>query len=298
MKKKRLEMEFTTWQVVDLRYHPKQSEYFPSLHSAAISALAADISTNGLREPLEITSSGVLISGHQRLRAIIELGWTEVAVVVRHDLIGEKEIERRLVECNFNRRHLSLLEQARCYKYLKELSPPAAKRGDSGDLRDQLGKRMGKSGRSLDRLLPLLDLPPEIQRAVDDKKIPIKRATLLAKLPRESLDPIVDAIVHGKNLRMAVLGVLFDHGLVGRAAATAEQLKAQLRSVILQISRLAKEGKRLRPMIRKDQVPKLTFVAGFLLHLCPAGPEPAKNGDDRSTSRKDLKPRSRQRPPN
>lgn len=292
MKMKRTDIEHTTWPVVDLRPHPKQADHFGSVPYAAIRALAADILDNGLGEPLEITSTGVIISGHQRRRAIIELGWTEVDVVVRHDLKTKEEIEHRLVECNFNRRHLTLLGQARCYKTLKELAPPSAERDGGGDLRDQLGKRLGKSGRSLDRLLPLLDLPREIQNAVDEKKIPVKTATLLAKLPKADQKKVVDAIDHGKNLRMAVFGVLYDHGLGGRAAATAEQLKAQLRSGLLQFRKLAKEMNRLRPMVREDQIPLLHDLADFALALCPVGKAPAANGKPSPKSKK-LKPSPR-----
>lgn len=286
-KKKRTDIEHTKWPVANLRPHPKQEAHFNELPIAMIRALAADIKINELGEPLEILPDGTLISGHQRLRAVRELEWETVSVRVRHDLANQpkKAAEHRLIECNANKRQLTLLEQARCYRLLKESAPPAAKRDSGGDLRDELAKRMGKSGRSLDRLLPLLELPREIQQAVDEKKIPVKTATALAKLPREAQDRVVQAIIQGGNLRMTVFRVLHANGLIGRRDATAEQLKAQLRALLLQGTRLAREANRLRPMVRKDQEDKLRLVADFVLHLCPAGTTIAEQSKGQSKSK-------------
>jgi N6-adenosine-specific RNA methylase IME4/ParB-like chromosome segregation protein Spo0J len=64
-----------------LRRHP-QAELVPPMGEPAYTAFRDHIATHGIREPLEITSAGVLINGYQRLRAAIELELKQVPVRV------------------------------------------------------------------------------------------------------------------------------------------------------------------------------------------------------------------------
>jgi N6-adenosine-specific RNA methylase IME4/ParB-like chromosome segregation protein Spo0J len=64
-----------------LRPHP-QAGLIPGLTPDEYRALLADIERRGIVTPLEITSAGVVLDGHQRLRAALELGLDQAPVRV------------------------------------------------------------------------------------------------------------------------------------------------------------------------------------------------------------------------
>ena len=66
------------WKLDRLKEHPRQIEMFGNLSDSELQALAEDMKTNGQQEPLEICPDGTVISGHQRWRAAIILGWVEI----------------------------------------------------------------------------------------------------------------------------------------------------------------------------------------------------------------------------
>jgi N6-adenosine-specific RNA methylase IME4 len=67
--------------VAELRPHPHASEV-PALSADEYDALKADLAQRGLQVPLEITATGVVLDGHARLRAALELGLAELEVLV------------------------------------------------------------------------------------------------------------------------------------------------------------------------------------------------------------------------
>jgi N6-adenosine-specific RNA methylase IME4/ParB-like chromosome segregation protein Spo0J len=67
--------------VAELRPHPHASEV-PALSADEYDALKADLSQRGLQVPLEITAGGLVLDGHARLRAALELGLAELEVLV------------------------------------------------------------------------------------------------------------------------------------------------------------------------------------------------------------------------
>ena len=71
----------------------------PRKHSKkGIAAIAASIRTKGWRQPLVVNPRGVLIIGHGRLRAAVQLGLEEVPVHVAHGLSEDQERALRLAD--------------------------------------------------------------------------------------------------------------------------------------------------------------------------------------------------------
>ena len=140
-KKRRIERR----PLADLRPHPSQAAMFTDLSEIEIKALANDIKIR-LNFPVEITQDGVIICGHQRVRAAQLLGWESILCWVRDDLEeqGDAAVEARLIEDNFDRRQLSQLAIARCYVQLKKLRRDGWQGDDEtkGDLRDHLAHRL------------------------------------------------------------------------------------------------------------------------------------------------------------
>ena len=179
------------WPLCKLQPHPSQAAVFNDLDDEAIKALAADMEANGLIHAVEVLPDGTIVCGHQRVRAAKLLGWEEIRCWIREDLEkkGKHAVEVRLIEDNLNRRQLGPLAKARAYRRLKELKPGS--RGD-GDLRDRLGKQLGCSGRTLDRLERLLDTPMEVQEAFDRRQISMAQASWIATLPKRDQQRFAD----------------------------------------------------------------------------------------------------------
>jgi ParB family chromosome partitioning protein len=171
--------------VATLKPHPRQAQLFDDLPEHSFQELVENIRANKIQIPLEICSDGTIICGHQRYRAAIAIGLTKVPVIVRSDLeaLGDQAVLGRLIEDNTARRQLDPLSSARAYQALKSGPRPAWLQGD---LRDWLAKKFDCSGRTLDRLVRLLDLPQPIQSAVSTGKLSIKSATGLLQIDRDA----------------------------------------------------------------------------------------------------------------
>ncbi len=168
--------------ISELHPHPRQQE-IGDLTDADLRALADDIQTNGLRDPVEITSGASIVAGHQRVRAAKLLGWTEIAVEVRTDLEskGKSAVEAYFFSSNLNRRQLDPVKKARLCKALYELQDPNP---NSGDLcADYIGERLGISGRTLSRHMRVLQTPQEVQDAYSAGHLSLVLAGKVVGLP-------------------------------------------------------------------------------------------------------------------
>ncbi len=149
--------------------HPRQSEFFAETSDVELQELADDLERRGQQEPIHCCPDGTIIRGHRRVKAARLLGWSQIIAIIRQeaaDPLAPDVVEELLLD-NLMRRQLDDLAVARIYRHLKESSELKDFDG-SGDTRDRLAARLncGKSGRSLDRLERLLDLPREIQDAI------------------------------------------------------------------------------------------------------------------------------------
>jgi ParB/RepB/Spo0J family partition protein len=190
------------WRISKLKPHPRQPDLFPDLPNPQLRTLADDMKKNGLIHPIEILPDGTVIAGHQRVRAAQMLGWIKIRCWVREDLAeaGPAAVERRLIEDNANRRQLSRLEMARCYKRLKELGDgPGHNHNGSGDIRDLLAKQFNLAGRSLDRYARVLDTPREVQQAFDAGQLRLIDAGKVAGLKRRVRTQIAERIRAGES---------------------------------------------------------------------------------------------------
>ena len=193
------------WQVSELREHPRQQDNFGDVSDRELQELADDIRANGLLVPLEILPDGTVVCGHQRLRAVQRIGWTEINVVVRNDLAeaGGDAVERRMIEDNLHRRQMKPLALARAYERLRQLRPKG-RRSTAGeslqDTRDRLAAAMGdKSGRQLDRDRRLLRTPRPVQDAVDAGTLTKSAAAEILKMSEKTQLTIAKKIRAGES---------------------------------------------------------------------------------------------------
>src|ERR1700687_856062 len=126
---------------------------------ASIGELAESIREKGILQPLLVrrTRDGFeLIAGERRWRAAQRLGIERVPVTVR-DATDSESLEMALIE-NIQREDLNPLEEARAYRRLmEEFHLP----------HDDIAKRVGKDRSTIANTVRLLQLPDEVQSAIE-----------------------------------------------------------------------------------------------------------------------------------
>lgn len=87
----------------ELKPHPRNNEFFDDMSGEKWKEFIESIKTRGVIEPIVITPDKVIVSGHQRVRACIELGIKTVMCDV-HTYNNEDEILQDLLETNIRQR--------------------------------------------------------------------------------------------------------------------------------------------------------------------------------------------------
>src|SRR5436305_591324 len=143
--------------------------------SERLAELAQSIRVNGIIQPLVVRKSGEryqLVAGERRWRAakLAELG--QVPVVVR-EIPDERLLEITLIE-NIQREDLNPIETAAALARLgQELNLSA----------EEIGHRTGKDRSTILNFTRLLQLPPDIQQLVAERRLSHGHARCLLSLP-------------------------------------------------------------------------------------------------------------------
>jgi ParB family chromosome partitioning protein len=154
-----------------------------------IKGLAASIKRYGLLHPLLLRPKNEgrfeLISGERRLIALHQLGEKTAPALIRK---GESEAitaEVALTE-NLQRVNLSPIEIAHCYKALLETF---------GLTQEELAVRLGKPRSTVANLLRLLQLPKEMQKALENEKMTVGHAKALLSLEGAAQERLFQQII-------------------------------------------------------------------------------------------------------
>lgn len=152
------------------RYQPR--DHFDE---EALGALADSIREVGVLQPVLVRPVGdgyELVAGERRWRAARRVGLQTIPALVR-ETDDAAALEHALIE-NLHRDELNPLEEAAAYQQLIE---------DFGLTHDQVATRVGKGRASITNVLRLLQLPPTIQRLVQERKIGMGHARALLGTP-------------------------------------------------------------------------------------------------------------------
>ena len=143
-----------------------------------LSELMASIAEKGIIEPLVVRQRGAryqIIAGERRYQAAVQVGLSEVPVVIR-DVDDGEVIEIALIE-NIQRKNLTPFEEAEALQALAE----------SFDYtHEQLARRLGKSRTSITESLSLSAMPDEVKNLC--RLADIGSKSLLLQVIRQS-DP-------------------------------------------------------------------------------------------------------------
>lgn len=142
-----------------------------------LNELAQSINENGLLQPLTVrpapgeTVGWELVAGERRLRAVKQLGWGEVPVLVR-EVEDPTLLVLALVE-NLQREALGALEEAEGYQVLAD---------SFGLTQGEIARAVGKSRSAVANQLRLLHLPPSVKTLVERGELSAGHARALLSL--------------------------------------------------------------------------------------------------------------------
>lgn len=140
-----------------------------------IDDLADSMRENGLIQPLVARRDGtrlVLVAGHRRYAAAKLLRWTDIEVVIRHEMKPADVIAAMLIE-NGQRTDLDPIDEARGLNALKTIH---------GYSDVELGRRIGRSQPYVSARIALLSLSAEEQDQVRNGEMKLIEATHRGRL--------------------------------------------------------------------------------------------------------------------
>jgi len=140
----------------------------------SLEALAASIREVGVLQPVVVRSRNggyELVAGERRLRAARLAGLATIPAVIR-DSDDSEGLREALIE-NLHREDLGSLELAEAFQELLE---------DLGATQEQLAERLGVSRPHVANTIRLLNLPPDVQHLLGERKLSAGHARALLGL--------------------------------------------------------------------------------------------------------------------
>lgn len=189
---------------------PFENHPFKVLDDSSMTELVASIKEYGLLNriivrPLEDKPDEYeIISGHRRVRAAELLEMKEVPVVVH--FIDRDQATILMVDSNCQRENLSLMEKARSYRMKLDAIKHQGKalgqnvpKSDDNRTTAKIGAESGDNYKTVQRLIRLSYLVPELQEFVDNGKMKMLPAYELSFLNEEAQRDVIDRIDETEN---------------------------------------------------------------------------------------------------
>lgn len=177
-----------------IKPNPKQPRV--SFNEEALEELAESIRREGVFEPIIVRKASgggyELVSGERRVRASIMAGLDTVPAVCR-DVSDSDMLKLGLIE-NIQREDLNAIELAEAYQALIN---------EFGWTQEELSTEVGKKRATVTNTLRLLNLPPDVQRAVAEGALSMGHARALLSLdsPKDQSAACRMAIERGLSVR-------------------------------------------------------------------------------------------------
>ena len=154
----------------------KPNPYQPrtTMDPTQLDELVASMQVSGLLQPVVVRPKGngyELIAGERRWRAADRLGWAKIPAVVK-DVDDQTLLTLALIE-NLQRDNLSPIDEATGYQRLgSEFKLPQS----------EIARMVGRNRATVANLLRLLQLPPEVQTMVHERRLSEGHARALLSL--------------------------------------------------------------------------------------------------------------------
>jgi len=180
---------------------------------AALRDLAASIREFGVLQPITVTKvehevpNGTaveyeLIAGERRLMASKLAGLPRIPAIIRRPTVQKERLELAIIE-NLQRENLNGIEMARAYSKLQD---------EFRMTQREIASRLGKSREVVANTVRLLDLPQEVQQAIEQNKISDSHGRLLLSvddpgLQRKLFTDLLNRQMTTRELRDQVGGI-------------------------------------------------------------------------------------------
>ncbi len=179
------------------RLSPNPFQPRRSFTEEGLEQLAESIRRHGVLQPIVVRPSGdgyQLIAGERRWRAAQIAGLQRIPAVVR-ELDDSSMVQVALIE-NLQREDLNPIEEASAYRRLMD---------EFNMTQEQLSSAIGRSRPTIANAVRLLNLPAEIQRAVEEKRLSEGHARCLLAISDQGdqLKVAAEIIANGLNVRQA-----------------------------------------------------------------------------------------------
>ena len=187
------------------KLHPFENHPYKVLDDDSMTELVDSIKEYGLLNriivrPIEDnTEEYEIISGHRRVHAAELLGLKEVPAVVH--FIDRDEATVIMVDSNCQRENLTLMEKARSYRMKADALSHQGKslgqnvpKSEGNRTTAKIGNEAGDSYKTVQRLIRLTYLVPELQAFVDNGKMKMLPAYELSFLNEEAQRDVIDRI--------------------------------------------------------------------------------------------------------
>ena len=189
--------------ISELKPHPENDFLFDRMEESKWDDFKNSIRENGLFEAPIVTPDNLIVSGHERIRACVELGITEIDVEERA-FANDGEILTCLIETNLQQRGViggSVIKMARRIQALERCY--SIRHGNNAwgrpemisapKTQEQLAADFGMTTRNLRMIRNLADLPEGFQEMVDAGKItPTTAAKLIVGLTSKEKDELLE----------------------------------------------------------------------------------------------------------
>ena len=186
--------------LVPFKEHP-----YKVIENESMTELADSIKEHGILNPLlvrpleEADGKYEIISGHRRFFAAQKLGMKKLPCTVH--FVDRDAATVMMVDSNCQRTELLPSEKAWAYKmkvdalsHQGKASGPAVPKSDGARTTAEVGAQSGDSYKTVQRLIRLTYLVPELLQFVDEGKIGMRPAVELSYLPEETQRDVVDCI--------------------------------------------------------------------------------------------------------
>ena len=202
----------------------KENPYQPrrDFNQEELQSLSSSIREHGVLQPIivtkneEETSTGIkvfyeLVAGERRLKASKMAGLDFIPAIIRQKTEEKQKLELALVE-NVQRQDLNAVEKAKGYDKLIK---------DFGLTQKEVAEKVGQSRELIANTVRLLNLPVEIQKAIELGRISEGHGRAILSLPDD-------------NQRLSFLNEIISKNLSVRAA---ESLGRQVKGVAKRVSK-------------------------------------------------------------
>ena len=200
--------QITNLSVDILKVHPRNTEFFDDIQGEQYEKFKNSIKEDGILTPLIVSPDMTIISGHQRYQAAKDLNIGLVPVIIKEELLDEKEKLKKLLATNFGRLKNDPVKQGRVFKEYEELCG-VYHGGDRSSkrqfvaLQEQVAKELGVDVRTLQRLKKLNSLSPDLQELISDGTVKYTTAlNVWGKLTNEDQSKLIEELGKDKIKEM------------------------------------------------------------------------------------------------